>query len=196
MAAVAPPPARAPAQPARVRPEALLGVSASRRRAYEGLEYSVHGVSGSLRRDVAAVFPSADATAVLLVPVLQRATVPLEAFGDVQAAEKDRLQARFFAWAAELRDALAAGGHWADATDPATGAALFGDQAALYGDVPPIARLLRYPTHDAGGCTILLHPKWRSAVYPASFFTTAPVEVLLDALERFNRLEPEGEVQY
>lgn len=177
---------------ARPRPAPLLPVQLSQRRAYPGLEYCAFPATGSLLRDALAVFPAsaAAAPALVLVPVLQRAAVPLEAFGDAQAAEKDLLQARFFAWAAEVRDALAAaGGFWADATDPATGAALFGDQAALYSDVPPIARLMRYPTHDAGGCTILLHPQWKSAIYPASLFTTAPTDILLEVLKRVNMAE-------
>lgn len=123
---------------------------------------------------------------MLLIPTLQRSAVALEAFGEEQAAEKDRLQGVFFSWANALRDLLAPAGHWIDATDPATGAALFGPPAALYSDVPAIARLLRYPTLDAGGCTILLHPEWKSAVYPATVFTTASKEVLFDALRRIN----------
>jgi Methylmalonic aciduria and homocystinuria type D protein len=173
------------------RPAPLLGVCASRRREYGVLEYSVHTAStGTLRRDAGAAFPSADSSALLLVAVLQRAAMPLTAFGDAEAAEKDRLQAVFFRWAGALRDQLAANGHWADATDPATGVALFGDAAAAYSDVPPIARALRYPTRDEGGCRILLHPEWRAAVYPSSFFSTAPLEALQAALEEVNAPEP------
>lgn len=73
-----------------------------------------------------------------------------------------------------------------DATDPATGAAVYGNPAALYSDVPPIARLLRYRTMDCGGCTILLHPEWSSGVYPATVFTTAPLEVLVSGLASVN----------
>jgi hypothetical protein len=174
--------------PRRRRPAELLPPRLSLAPAYLDLEYSVHAVVKAHLRDVTAVFPALPSPAppLLTVPTLQRAAVPLDTFGDAQAAEKDRLQAVFFVWAAAVRDALAGRGRWADATDPATGAALFGDAGALYSDVPPIARLLRYPTLDAGGCTILLHPAWRTAVYPATLFTDATLDVLLEVLATVN----------
>jgi hypothetical protein len=95
------------------------------------------------------------------------------------------MQLVFFEWVRELRGALE--GHWLDATDPATGAAVHGAPAGLYSDVPPMARLLRYGTVDAGGCNILIHPHWGSSVYPATAFTTAPLPDLLLALGKINR---------
>lgn len=35
---------------------------------------------------------------------------------------------------------------------------------------------------NAGCCKILLHPTWGSAVYPASIFTTAPADTLIEVL--------------
>jgi hypothetical protein len=155
-------------------------------------EFSVHAATGSLRRDIGPVFPEIPdpSLPLLIVPTLQRACVRLEDFGDAQTVEKDRLQLVFFDWAHAIAARLAEMGHWADATEPATGAALLGRTAALYSDVPPIARLLRYATHDAGGCTVLLHPAWKSAVYPATFFTTAPLNVLADVLESMANWTP------
>jgi len=38
------------------------------------------------------------------------------------------------------------------------------------------------------GCLqILLHPIWGSAVYPATMFTTAPLDTLLKAIEAANQ---------
>lgn len=136
------------------------------------------------------VFPGVDLTNLLLVPTLQKARVTLDCYGDKQEAEKDRLQAAFFKWADEFRARLAAHGYWVDATEPATGAARHGPSAALYSDVPTMARLLRYPTSDCGGCTILLHPEWRSSVYPATVFTTAPQDAVLKALHAMNQTSP------
>jgi hypothetical protein len=36
---------------------------------------------------------------------------------------------------------------------------------------------------NAGMCRVLLHPLWGSAVYPASCFTTAPIDVVSRALQ-------------
>jgi hypothetical protein len=118
-----------------------------------------------------------DIANLLIIPTLQKSAVPLDCYGEAQATEKDRLQVVFFDWVNAIRKSL--DGHWVDATDPATGAAVFGNPATLYSDVPPIARLLRYPTIDAGGCSILLHPAWGSGVYPATVFTTAPLPDVL-----------------
>lgn len=172
--------------PLRPRPYELLPPRLSLTPSFGTFEYSAHTLTASLLRDVVPVFPLAPPPPLVVVPTLQRSSVALTAYGAAEAAEKDRLQGVFFAWAAAMRDALAATGHWGDGTDPATGAALFGDEAALYSDVPAIARLLRYPTLDAGGCTILLHPEWGTAVYPATFFTNAPLEVVREALAGVN----------
>jgi Methylmalonic aciduria and homocystinuria type D protein len=130
------------------------------------------------------VFPGVDVANLLIVPTLQKCAVPLDCYGEEQAFEKDRLQRAFLEWVNALRLSLV--GHWTDATDPATGAAVFGTPAALYSDVPPISRLLRYSTMDAGGCSILLHPTWGSSVYPATAFTTAPLTELVRALNNVN----------
>lgn len=136
--------------------------------------------------DYSPVFPGVDLGGLLLIPTLQKAAVALDSYGDPQELEKNRLQSVFFEWVALLKAQLDRTGHWLDATDPATGAALYGRPAALYSDVPPMARLLRYRTLDCGGCTILLHPQWRSSVYPATVFTTAPFDVVVNALKAVN----------
>ena len=41
----------------------------------------------------------------------------------------------------------------------------------------------RYHVSQAGGCKVLLHPKWGTACYPATIFTTAPAEAVLAALD-------------
>lgn len=51
-----------------------------------------------------------------------------------------------------------------------------------YNEVAGFEQLLRYRTQNAGCCKILLHPRWGSSCYPATMFTTAPVEELEAAL--------------
>jgi hypothetical protein len=41
---------------------------------------------------------------------------------------------------------------------------------------------------NAGCCKIMLHPEWKSAVFPASMFTTAPSEVVLRLVENRRKL--------
>jgi len=49
--------------------------------------------------------------------------------------------------------------------------------------------LLNYKAYNAGFCKILTHPKWGSAVYPATIFTHAPVDVVKSLIESL----PSGE---
>ena len=62
------------------------------------------------------------------------------------------------------------------------------DTTKVYSEVDGMQLLLHYRTMDAGMCKVLLHPKWGSAVSPASAFTDAPLEsvkeVILSMLER------------
>lgn len=56
------------------------------------------------------------------------------------------------------------------------------DTTKVYSEVDGMQLLLHYRTMDAGMCKVLLHPKWGSAVYPASAFTDAPIEEVRKAI--------------
>ena len=53
-----------------------------------------------------------------------------------------------------------------------------------FSDVDAVEMLLHYGTSEAGGCRILTHPKWGTAVYPATMYAVAPREVVLDVVKR------------
>ena len=50
----------------------------------------------------------------------------------------------------------------------------------MYPEVDGFELLRRYPTGQAGVCKVLYHPVWGAAVYPASLFTNAPLETLVE----------------
>ena len=54
--------------------------------------------------------------------------------------------------------------------------------AGVYSEVDALVTLLGYPTANAGCCKVVLHPRWGSAVYPASLLTQAPLEAAAAAL--------------
>jgi len=54
--------------------------------------------------------------------------------------------------------------------------------AGIYSEVAGLVSLLGYECQNAGCCKIVLHPQWRSAVYPASMFTKAPLDDLKQAI--------------
>ena len=59
----------------------------------------------------------------------------------------------------------------------------------VYPEVDALETLLRYRTDAAGGCKVLSHPTWGSAVYPATLFARAPLEVVVAAIERAGLLK-------
>ena len=54
---------------------------------------------------------------------------------------------------------------------------------AIYDEVNALALLRSYKTANAGCCKVVLHPKWGSFIYPATFFTTAPLAALEEAID-------------
>lgn len=158
---------------------------------WDQLEYSAHLTPRGLLRDVRPVFPDGPlADRVVIIPVYQRSSVPLIAFGPTEAAEKDRLLARFVRWASALRTAIALidSSAWADATDPASGLARFGRTGTPYSDVDGMARVAVVATEIVGGCMTMRHPEWGAACYPTTFFTNASEDVLARALALVNEL--------
>ena len=78
---------------------------------------------------------------------------------------------------------LGAQGHWADYIDPCSGLPMIHrDSGAVYGEVEALVTLLGYRTQNAGCCKIVLHPRWGSAVYPATLFARAPLGEVQEAI--------------
>lgn len=160
-------------------------------KSYTDFEYSVHEAPKSLKRELMNVFPNApiDLKAALwVIPTFQKSSVPLLEYGDAEALEKDRLLERFFQWCTlvcrRLHDVRL--DLWVDAADPASGMAWKGAAASCYSDVDGIVRLLHYETMDIGGCRVVIHPQWRSSIYPATLFTIAPPHVIANILQAIN----------
>jgi hypothetical protein len=90
---------------------------------------------------------------------------------------------QFLLWAQSVCTALSAAGHWADYIDPCSGLPMIHrETGSVYGEVQALATLLGYRLQNAGCCKIVLHPRWGSAVYPASVFARAPVEAVMGAV--------------
>ena len=88
-------------------------------------------------------------------------------------------------WAKATRDRIVEEGHWADYTDPASGYPVHGERGGMtLNDVDVSLQCLKYKTVDLGVCKLISHPKWKTAVYPATMVTTAPLDVLVAALQK------------
>eukprot|EP00953_Heterococcus_sp_UTEX-ZZ885_P022638 12511-Heterococcus_DN1.PRE.2 len=124
-----------------------------------------------------------DLTGCLAVPTNQHADTDLVNVGQPVEAEKDRLLNVFVDFAATLCNKLRSQGHWADYIDPCSGLPMLSGGNKVYSEVEGMQLLLQYQVMNAGMCRVLLHPLWGSAVYPASCFTTAPIDVVTRALQ-------------
>lgn len=150
-------------------------------------QYSIHTIPSSFKRDLAPVFPDASITPqtpLLIIPTFQKSDIELLTYGEQQDKEKDRLLLSFYEWSDQVRQQILAiyPQAWVDVTDPASGIARWGNQGSLYSDVEGVVKCLKYETMDCGGCRILKHPSWKYSVYPATMFTTVPLQLLQHAL--------------
>ena len=152
--------------------------------ATDGFEYAVAGCPRALREDVRVVLKGISVEALQIVCSVQRAQLDLVNIGPDVDREKDFLLERFVAWAKAACELLAAQGHWADYADPCSGLLVRNRLSnVIWPEVESMSQLLGYRTLNAGPCHILLHPRWGSACYPATLFTTAPRETALAALQ-------------
>lgn len=160
----------------------------------------MHTVPRAFRHDLVSVIPSVTspvarrggdpgdgdggAAELLLVPTSQHAAMELVIWGARVAAEKDALLERFAAWASAVCDELGSGGWWADYVDPCSGLTVRTRGGAVYPEVDAFETLLKWRTATAGGCKVLSHPRWGTAVYPATLLAAAPLPVLLRAMAK------------
>ncbi|CAB9510202.1 homocystinuria type D homolog, mitochondrial [Seminavis robusta] len=164
----------------------------------DSLECSVHTLPKPLVREFHHVFAekylrqSSPATSsstvvvpldVLAIPTNQRARMDLVNVGDHVEQEKDRLLNTFIDFARDFCEKVLAQGYWADFIDPCSGLPMITtDCNKVYSEVDGMECLLHYKSHNAGFCKVLTHPKWGSAVYPATIFAYAPKQVVIRLL--------------
>ncbi|KAK5829169.1 hypothetical protein F5H01DRAFT_329678 [Linnemannia elongata] len=151
--------------------------------ALANLEYSIHVSPRRMTRDLATVFPNKDLSGLLVVPTFQRCKHEMVAWDAEIAKEKDDRLDDFIRWSKAIHNSLETLGYWSDMTDPASGFPSFSERGRdVYPDVEGCQLLLKYDFQNAGCCKILLHPIWGSKIYPATFFTTAPVDILVKVI--------------
>jgi len=140
-------------------------------------------------RELSQIFPEEkNLEDVIVVPTCQKSAMELVNWGDDSDVEKDRLLEVFVGFAKEVCDTLIAEGFWADYVDPCSGLpSIAKNTPTVYDEVASMQTLLKYNVQDAGPCKILLHPKWGSAVYPATLFTNAPQHNLTEVLKKYHK---------
>lgn len=120
---------------------------------------------------------------ILAIPTNQHARHDLVAVGDEIELEKDRLLNCFLEFGEELCKKIRQAGYWADYIDPCSGLPMITKSCnKVYSEVDGMGCLLNYRAYNAGFCKILTHPRWGSAVYPATIFCHAPRDTIIKML--------------
>lgn len=79
----------------------------------------------------------------------------------------------------EIAAQLKQRGYLADLFDPKTGHPLLSQPGQIrLDDVAVVQACLGYPTTEVEGCSLILHPNWGSAAYPAVLLSTAEPEAV------------------
>mmetsp|Transcript_24107 Transcript_24107/g.37195 ORF Transcript_24107/g.37195 Transcript_24107/m.37195 type:complete len:194 (+) Transcript_24107:178-759(+) len=177
-------------------PPRLLYVNANN--PMDDIECSIHTLPKPLAREFEHVFgdnyllgfeaanAARDDVKVFAVPTNQRAREDLVNIGDHIEMEKDRLLNVFMDFGRTFCERVRAKGYWADYIDPCSGLPMLTKHCnKVYSEVDGMEVLLNYRSYNAGFCKILTHPKWGSAVYPASVFVHAPFSVVKEAFDTY-----------
>lgn len=149
------------------------------------LEISVHNCSKMMMREVHHIFPHLKRSheSVLAIPTIQKSRLDIVRMGVEIEEEKDRCLEKFMEFAERFIGLLRDEGHWADFIDPCSGLPMkTPDSNQSYSEVAGFEHFLSFQTQNAGCCKVLLHPRWGSACYPATIFTTAPYEAVRKAI--------------
>jgi len=163
------------------------------------IECSVHTLPKPLLREFRHVFGEkyqndSDAmqddddngSELLAIPTNQQARKDLVATGDDVEYEKDRLLNVFLDFGGEICGKIRGMGYWADYIDPCSGLPMITrDCNKVYSEVDGMECLLNYRAHNAGFCKVLTHPKWGSAVYPATIFCYAPRDEVIKLVKQY-----------
>eukprot|EP00007_Cunea_sp_BSH-02190019_P003302 CAMPEP_0174244150 /NCGR_PEP_ID=MMETSP0417-20130205/34232_1 /TAXON_ID=242541 /ORGANISM="Mayorella sp, Strain BSH-02190019" /LENGTH=290 /DNA_ID=CAMNT_0015323785 /DNA_START=72 /DNA_END=940 /DNA_ORIENTATION=- len=145
------------------------------------LETSIHSLPRAFGRIVQPVFchrfPVVHdfVSQVCIIITFQPAVTDLLSMSAAASAEKDRLIEIFFAWAEALRKRIQAEDYWFDYMDPSSGYPMHEPRGgSIYSTMSGIQVLLPYRVSNSGGCWLVSHPRFKTSIYPATAFTTAP----------------------
>ncbi len=145
-----------------------------------GMEYSTHLPSDFITQHVTELLPEWPVPIRSVLLVMQHCPVPLVERSPETEDYKQQLRHQFIDFgyqvAARLRDL----GHRTEIFDPKTGQPLLSAPGPMtLDDVAVVQAVLGYPlVETSGGCWILEHPRWGTAVFPAVLMSSTEPDVL------------------
>lgn len=154
------------------------------------MEYSVHAPNSFIKDNLNRILPAWTCPVRSVLLVLQRSPLTLLHRTKETEAIKNQLRQDFFIIAETVSIQLREEGYCAEIFEPRNGLPTCSQSGDLcLSDVATAHTLLRYPVYRVGGCTLLMHPRWGSEVYPSTLVSSAPPEALNEiASETFRHL--------
>ncbi|MBW4552687.1 MAG: methylmalonic aciduria and homocystinuria type D protein [Aphanocapsa sp. GSE-SYN-MK-11-07L] len=143
------------------------------------MQWSVHPPNPFLQIHLDQLLPAWVEPVQSILIVLQQANQSLLRRTPATEKEKRRLRQQFIQFGDRLIAQLTSQAYQAELFDPRTGWPLFSQPGTLHlDDIAVVRTTLGYPALPQGGCLIIQHPTWGSAVYPSILVSSASPEVL------------------
>jgi Methylmalonic aciduria and homocystinuria type D protein len=143
------------------------------------MEYSVQAPNPFIQNNLHRILPEWDCPAQSVLVVLQRSPYAFLQRTTETERWKEHLRQGFFQFAEVVSSKLVESGYCVEIFDPKNGLPTASQSGELcLSDVATAHALLHYPVYRVGGCMLLMHPKWGSAVYPSTLITSAPLSWL------------------
>ena len=117
-----------------------------------------------------------------LIVVLQQSAISLNESNSSVIAEKDRLRNEFIRFGSNLVFSLRDLGYVSDLFDPRSGYPLQARPNITLDDNATVKALLYYPVVKYQQCSLIVHPRWQTHVYPSTIATSATLEVIKTCL--------------
>lgn len=144
-----------------------------------GIQYSVHWAHEFLQIHLEQLLPEWSVPVVSVLIVLQMSQSVLLDKTPQTELQKQRLRERFIKFGRRFASKLYEIGYLSEIFDPQTGLPLLSEPGQLkLDDVAVVQACLGYQLVDRGGCSILQHPAWGSAVYPSILVSSAHPEIV------------------
>jgi hypothetical protein len=152
-----------------------------------GLEYSAHVPSEFIASHLDQLLPDWLGPVLSVLIVMQRCQVALIERNLETEAQKQQLRRQFITFARQVSQCLESLGHKTEIFDPKTGRPLLSQPGSItLDDVALVQAILGYPLVQTGGCWLVKHPTWDTAVFPAVLMSSAEPDVVVAIANQIN----------
>jgi len=148
------------------------------------VEISIHQPTEFVRNNQGDFLPDWNQGVESVIIVLQQASLRLIGDSDSTQKEKDFLFSRLVDFGRGLTEKLEPQGYLTDMMNPITGKAMFSTPGkGCHDDIRVVSELLGIRHYDCGGCRVLVHERWREAVYPGVLMSSAKRDLIESVIE-------------